>query len=47
MYAIAREAFEGEIAKLLNGRFGDIGDVAVGDAATQIVTCPACPPNVQ
>ncbi len=45
MYAIARGTFEKQIASLLNGRFDDIDDTPIGGTATQIVTCPACPPK--
>ena len=45
MYVIAREAFEDQIASLLNGQFKGIDDAKIGGAAAQSVTCPACPPN--
>ena len=44
MYAVAKHMFASQIAKLLNGRF-DVFTNAPGESiATNVVTCPACPP---
>ncbi len=44
MYSVPREAFDGQIASLLKGRFEGIGDAPVTGVSAQFVTCPACPP---
>ena len=42
MYAVPREAFEDEIARLRNGEVGGIGDGAGGEPVAEVVGCPAC-----
>ena len=44
MYAVSRQAFQKQITGLLNGRLDGITNAASGNAPTQVVTCPACPP---
>ena len=46
MYAVSRHTFRSQVASLLDGRFENHQDASVGNVATQVVTCPACPPVV-
>ena len=44
MYVVSRQAFESQIASLINGRLEGIQNAPAGTTPTQVVTCPACLP---
>ena len=45
MYAVSRPALRNQLASLLDGRVESPEDILSGSIATQVVTCPACPPS--
>ena len=42
MYAVTREAFKDDVARLLRGECGGIGDGEATEAVGEVATCPAC-----
>ena len=44
MYSVSREAFDGQITSLRNGRFEGIEDAPIASVSSHVMTCPACPP---
>ena len=46
MYAVSQQAFESQVASLLNGQFDSIHNAPVRSVGAQVVTCPACTPEL-